>query len=326
MATTLKDVAKESGVAVETVSRVLNNRGYISEKTRKKVYDAMEKIGYRPNLVARTLSKGRSDAIAVIVPHITHPYFAKVISEVERVAEEKHYQVFLYNSSGDPDKEQNVLAFCENSLIAGVLLFSHNVKPEQLKKINIPIVTIERFIEGGTSSVLCDNYKGGALAAECLIRSGAKNLLMLGGVWHKKMPADIREDGFLDVCRKVGVTGNVLSSTPEEYHTLEYHESIKKALMEFPKTDGIFCSSDLIAAQALQTARELGKRVPEDLRIVGFDDTELSLLTTPRITTIHQPVSEMAKLGLKMIIDANEGKTVPEKNILDVTLVERETT
>lgn len=326
MATTLKDVAKESGVAVETVSRVLNNRGYISEKTRKKVYDAMEKIGYRPNLVARTLSKGRADAIAVIVPHITHPYFAKVISEIEQAAEEHHYQVFLYNSSGDPEKEQSVLAFCENSLIAGVLLFSQNVKPEQLKKFDIPIVTIERYIEGGTSSVLCDNYRGGALAAECLVKSGAKNLLMLGGVWQKKMPADIREDGFLDICRKSGVTGRVLSSNPEEYRTLEYHESIQKALADFPETDGIFCSSDLIAAQVIQIARNLGKRVPEELRIVGFDDTDLSTLTTPRITTIHQPVREMARLGLKMIMDANEGKNVPEKNILDVTLVERETT
>lgn len=326
MATTLKDVAKEAGLAVETVSRVLNNRGYISEKTRKKVYDSMEKLGYRPNMVARTLSKGRSDAIAVIVPNMVHPYFSQMLGEIESYASGKQFQVYVSSSSGDPQKEKNLLELCENSLVAGVLIFSNQVKPETLKRFDLPIITIERFIEGGTGCVLCDNYKGGKLAAEELISKGCRNLVMLGSVRLRKMPADIREDGFMDVCRKKGVNARVLNSNPEEFKDMEYHESILKTLTEFPETDGIFCSSDLIAAQALQVAAKLGRRVPEDLKIIGFDDTALSRLTTPQITTIHQPISEMAKLAFDMIIDTIEKREVQERNVLDVKLVARGTT
>ena len=107
---------------------------------------------------------------------------------------------------------------------------------------------------------------------------------------------------------------------------MEYHESILKALTDFPETDGIFCSSDLIAAQALQVAAKLGRRVPEDLKIIGFDDTAISRLTTPQITTIHQPISEMAKLAFDMIIDTIEKREVKERNVLDVKLVARGTT
>lgn len=326
MATTLKDVAKEAGLAVETVSRVLNNRGYISEKTKKKVYDAMQKIGYRPNIVARTLSKGRSDAIAVIVPHMVHPYFSQMLSEIESYAAEKQYQVFVNNSTGDPQKEKSVLELCENSLVAGVLIFSQQVKPETLKKFNLPIITIERFIEGGTGCVLCDNYRGGQIAAEELISKGCKNLLMLGSVWQSKMPADVREDGFMDVCRKSGVNAKVLTSDSQEYKEMEYHGSIIKALKEFPETDGVFCSSDLIAAQVIQAAATMGKRVPEDIKIIGFDDTELAKLTTPPLTTIHQPIREMARLAIDMILDTMENKEVQERNVLDVQLMVRGTT
>lgn len=326
MATTLKDVAKEAGLAVETVSRVLNNRGYISEKTRKKVYEAMDKIGYKPNMVARTLSKGRSDAISVIIPHMIHPYFSQMLSEIERYASEKQFQVYVNNSTGDIDKETNILELCENSLVAGVLIFSRRVKPEILKKFNLPIITIERFIEGGTGCVLCDNYKGGQLAADELINKGCKNLIMLGSVWQSKMPADVREDGFMDVCRKRGVNAKVLSSNPEEYKEMEYHDSITKALTEFPETDGIFCSSDLIAAQVIQVAAKLGKRIPEDLKVIGFDDTELAKLTTPQLTTIHQPIKEMARLALDLIFDTLDHKEINERNVLDVKLVVRGTT
>ena len=326
MATTLKDVAKEAGLAVETVSRVLNNRGYISEKTKKKVYDAMQKIGYRPNIVARTLSKGRSDAIAVIVPHMIHPYFSQMLSEIESYAAEKQYQVFVNKSTGDPQKEKSVLELCENSLVAGVLIFSQQVRPETLKKFNLPIITIERFIEGGTGCVLCDNYRGGQIAAEELISKGCENLLMLGSVWQSKMPADVREDGFMDVCRKKGVNAKVLTSDSQEYKEMEYHESIIKALKEFPETDGVFCSSDLIAAQVLQAAAVMGKRVPEDIKIIGFDDTELAKLTTPPLTTVHQPIREMARLAIDMILNTMENKEVQERNVLDVQLVVRGTT
>ncbi len=326
MATTLKDVAREADVAVETVSRVLNNRGYISDKTRKKVNDAMAKLDYRPNSVARTLSKGRADAIGVILPHIVHPYFAQMLSEIEKVAASNGLSVFLSNTDGNLEKERQILSLCERSQLAGVLLFSSNIRPEQLKAVNIPVVTIERFIEGGTSCVLCDNYAGGSIAAEHLINKGCRHLLVLGSVDRTSMPADEREYGFRDVCATNGIDVKIIHNRIEAYRSMEYHEYIEKALIDNPETDGLFCSSDIIAAQAVQICRKMGLDVPGRIKIVGFDDTMIARSTAPSITSVHQPTKEMAELGVDMILRANNGQVVPEKNILKVTLTERETT
>ncbi len=326
MATTLKDVARESGVAVETVSRVLNNRGYISERTRKKVYDAMESIGYRPNLVARTLSKGRADIIAVIVPHIIHPYFTSMIDEIEHVAAAEDYQLLVYSSGGDALKEKKVLEACENNLVAGALIFSYNVNPSQMLEYHIPIVAIERYVEGGTSCVLCDNYQGGSLAAEHLISKGCRNLLMVGNVENHIMPANEREDGFLDACHKAKVSGIIYKTSIPEYQTMEYHACLERMFQDNPEADGIFCCSDMIAAQAIQVCRKIGYDVPGRMKIVGFDDTVIASVTTPTITTIRQPIKEMARMAVDMILKYNNKEKVPEKNIMNVELVERETT
>ncbi len=326
MATTLKDVAREANVAVETVSRVINNRGYISEKTRKKVNDAMTKLEYHPNFVARTLSKGRADAIGVVMPHIVHPYFSQMLNEIEKVAAKKGLSVFLSNSAGINEKEKQILAMCDNSQLAGVLLFSSNIRPDQIKRVNIPVVTIERFIEGGTSCVLCDNYAGGTIAAEHLIEKGCRHLLMLGSVDDTAMPADERELGFRDVCTKHNIDVKIIRNKMESYRNMEYHEYIEKTLTDNPETDGIFCSSDIIAAQVIQVCRKIGIDVPGRIKIIGFDDTMIARNTAPAITSIRQPMTEMAELGVDMILRANDGSVVPEKNILKVSLVERETT
>ena len=124
---TIKDVAAETGLTVSTVSRVLNNRGYISDKTRKKVYDAMNKLNYTPNEVARSLSKKTNNTIGVIVPHIRHPYFSELISNLEMAAYEKNYKIFIFNSREKQEKENEYLEMCYSNLVAGVIMCSGSV-------------------------------------------------------------------------------------------------------------------------------------------------------------------------------------------------------
>ena len=338
---TLKDVARETGLTVTTVSRVLNNRGYISEETREKVYEAMKKLNYRPNEVARSLSKKSTNTIGVIVPHIRHPYFSELISNLENEASKRGYKMILCNSQEKENKEREYLEMCTSNRVAGIVLCSAGVAVEEFQGSNIPLITIERYMENGTASVECDNRQGGKLAAEHLIACGCKNLLHISGVYETAMPADDRALGFIEVCEKAGVSHWEVATNTYQYNNLEYHDFLEEVLKENyhvdntaendencgkSRIDGIFASSDLIAAQVLQVCSKLGIRVPEDIKLVGFDDVNISSLTTPRITTIHQPIKEIAELTLELLINAQDGKTVAKRSLLPVSLVKREST
>ena len=338
---TLKDVARETGLTVTTVSRVLNNRGYISEETREKVYEAMKKLNYRPNEVARSLSKKSTNTIGVIVPHIRHPYFSELISNLENEASKRGYKMILCNSQEKENKEREYLEMCTSNRVAGIVLCSAGVAVEEFQGSNIPLITIERYMENGTASVECDNRQGGKLAAEHLIACGCKNLLHICGVYETAMPADDRALGFIEVCEKAGVSHWEVATNTYQYNNLEYHDFLEEVLKENyhvdnmvendvncgkSRIDGIFASSDLIAAQVLQVCSKLGIRVPEDIKLVGFDDVNISSLTTPRITTIHQPIKEIAELTLELLINAQDGKTVAKRSLLPVSLVKREST
>lgn len=323
---TLKDVAKETGLTVSTVSRVLNNRGYISEATRQKVYDAMKKLNYRPNEVARSLSKQTTNTIGVIVPHIRHPYFAELISNIENQAYRYGLKILLFNSQEKNEREWEYMEMCTSNRVAGIILCSGTVGVEKFTGLNIPLITIERYLENGTAAVECDNLQGGRLAAKHLIECGCKNLIHISGVHETAMPADDRATGFREVCTQYGVNYQVADTSAFDYNHLEYHKILEKLLTENPDTDGIFASSDLIAAQLLQVCHRLKKDVPGQLKIVGFDDVNIASLTTPPITTIHQPIREMAKMAVELLVSASKGELVPNRTTLPVSLVVREST
>lgn len=323
---TLKDVAKETGLTVTTVSRVLNNRGYISEDTRNKVYEAMKKLNYRPNEVARSLSKQTTNTIGVIVPHIRHPYFGEMISNLENAASKKGYKIILCNSQGKDAKAREYMEMCTSNRVAGIILCSATVAVEEFSGSNIPLITIERYLEDGTASVECDNHQGGKLAAKHLIHQGCKNLLHISGVHETAMPADDRAKGFREICEEYGVMHKEIATNSYQYNNLEYHDFLEEVISENRNVDGIFASSDLIAAQVLQVCNKIGITVPQEVKLVGFDDVNIASLCTPRITTIHQPVKEMAEMAIETLIQANEGKTVPKRSMLPVRLVEREST
>ncbi|MEZ3447780.1 MAG: LacI family DNA-binding transcriptional regulator [Lachnospiraceae bacterium] len=323
---TLKDVAKEAGLTVGTVSRVLNNRGYISDDARAKVYGAMKKLNYRPNEVARSLQGKSTNTIGLIVPHIRHPYFAEMISNIENQAYKKGYRILLCNSQSIEEKEREYIDICTGNRVAGIILCSGTVSVEVFDGIHVPVITMERYLDNGTAAVECDNRQGGALAAEKLISSGCRHLLHVGNINNITMPADQRTEGFREVCEKKGVAFAEVFTEKAQYHNMKYDMMIESALLEHPETDGLFLNSDVIAAQALQVCRKLGQPVPEQMKIIGFDDVNIATLTTPQLTTIHQPVREMAEIAVNLLHDAVGGKVVPKRTVLPVYLVERETT
>lgn len=323
---TIVDVARLAGVTPTTVSRVINNRGYISEKTKKRVQEAMDELGYQPNEIARSLTKQKSNTIGVIVPHISHPYFAKLISNLENEAAKKDYKIILCNSKEKAEKEKQYLDMCKSNRVAGIIICSGNVESNKINTGGIPVVLLEKNFEEGKLGIQCDNYQGGKLATEHLIECGCKKILHLSGVIDEEMPADNREKAFIDVCSKNEIEYFIKKYDIDTYNQMNYYDYIKAALNEIEGVDGIFASSYLIAAQVIQVCNEIKIRIPEDIKLVGFDDVDISQLTTPRITTVHQPIKEMARLSIGLIDAKYNNIEVNEKTILSIKLIIREST
>ena len=323
---TLKDVARETELTVSTVSRVLNNRGYISEETRNKVYAAMKKLNYQPNELSRSLSKQTTNTMGVIVPLLDHPYFSKLINHLESAAYEYHYKLLLFISKDKDEKETEYLEMCKSNRVAGIILCSGTIGTEKFEEISVPLITFERNLEHGTASVECDNRQGGRIAAAHLAECGCKNVIYMSGIKGMSMPADLRGEGFAEICRKKGIQNTEIKTDSKLYETLDYREYIEQVLVDHPLTDGIFASSDVIAAQVIQVCSKRGIKIPEQLKLIGFDDVNIASLTTPSITTIKQPIKEMAHMAISLIAASNNNQIVASRTMLPVMLVKRETT
>ena len=196
---TLKDVAKASGLTVGTVSRVLNNRGYISDKTREKVYQVMKELNYQPNEMARSLSKQKNNTIGIILPQIEHPYFAKVLGRLEKEASKRGYRTTVFVSKNKEEREEECIEMCKSARVAGVVLCSGCFGTEKFTGLDFPLITLERSIDQATSGIECDNYQGGVVATELLIEKGCKKLMYIGGRSAGDsiaMPGDYSEVGF----------------------------------------------------------------------------------------------------------------------------------
>jgi len=323
---TLKDVADKAGVTVTTVSRVLNNRGYIGEATREKVYRVMKELNYQPNELARSLSKKRTNIIGIIVPSVMHPFFSEVVNYLEAYGSEAGYKIMLCNSNHQKDKEIEYIDMLRSNKVSGIILCSRTEDIGKVLPDNLPVVTFERMISSKVSSVSCDNYMGGELATRHLIAKGCRNLLHISGIRNMKMPADDRRDAFVRVCEEEGIPYKIFYTEEAQFHSMNYEEYLDKILRENKGVDGVFTSSDVIAAEVIHVCWANGIRVPEDIKVVGFDDIHLASLTTPKITTIRQPIEQMCSYAVDTLIRQVDKGFLPSKTVLSVTLVEREST
>ncbi len=323
---TIKDVAKEAGLAVSTVSRILNNRGYISEEAKARVHKAMEDLDYQPNELARSLHRNTSNLIGLIVPHIRHPYFSEVISYIEDQAYKKGYRILLCNSQRIGEREQNYIDICRRNRVAGIIMCTGMYSITEFRDLGVPVIAWERFIDPDVASVECDNVYGGMLAARHLIGKGCRHILHFGTVSLMQMPGDFRYAGFKKVCEEEGIEYHEeLTSPAPDYH-LDRTMDIVEILKKYPTADGVFANNDILAAQTIKACRFCGIAVPDRMKIVGYDDAFISRLTSPSITTVRQPVARMAEHAVNTLDLAIRKEPFSRKMVFPVTLVEREST
>ncbi|WP_019914817.1 LacI family DNA-binding transcriptional regulator [Paenibacillus sp. HW567] len=323
---TIKDVALKAGVSATTVSRVLNNRGYLSEELKKKVYSAMDELNYRPNELARSLSRSRSNIIGLIIPHVSLPFFSELTSHIEEHAYRNGYKLLLCNSQQDKHKELEYIDMLRSSRVDGIIMGSHTLEVESYRQMSLPLVTFDRQISPEIPYVCSDNYAGGRLATTLLIEKGCRKLAHIGGHPGLNILSHRRYEAFADTAREHGVWHTSLHTDHNSFDAGAYERLLRQLFREHPEVDGIFAGSDIIAAYALKACRENGRRVPQDVRIVGYDGIAVRSLFHPSISTIRQPMEEMGRLAVDLIIKQVEGGTVSTVNILPVELEEGSTT
>ncbi len=321
---TINDIAKIVGVNVATVSRVLNNRGYISENLKSRVYAAMEELNYQPNEIARSLSRKKSNVIGLIIPTISHPFFSAITEYIEYYAYKEGYKILLCISQLDAVKESNYISLLKASQVDSIIMASQTIDIANFD-IHLPMVTFERKI--GTIPYVCsDNYNGGMLATRLLIDKGCKNLAYIGGNLKLDMLSNARYKAFKDLCEENKIWNVSAQTEINGFNNDEYTKIISELFNDHTNIDGIFCSSDVIAAYVAKICINLKKRVPEDVRIIGYDGVDLGEIFTPAITTIRQSIKEMAEMLIELSIKQIAKKPVPDKVIFPVTLIERDTT
>ncbi len=268
----IKDVATLAGVSATTVSRVLNDRGYISEETRNKVYQAMEDLHYFPNDVARSLFRKSTKFIGLIFPTTSHPFFGELILNIERFCSTLGYKVLLCNSLNDEEKESKYLEMLQRNQVDGIIVGTHNQGTLDYGKFRFPVVAIDRYLSDTIPVVSSDNYQGGKLAAEHLLESGCKKIIHICGPQHLKTPANQRTNAFKDVIKNQGVEP-VIYELPVNFQQPSTIRMIHKIFNEHQDVDGIFASDDLIAASVLSEAFRYSKKIPDDLKVIGYDGT-----------------------------------------------------
>lgn len=317
----IKDVAKIAGVSPTTVSRVLNNRGYISEETRKKVYKAMKTIDYTPNEIARALLNNRTYLIGVIVPAITSPFHGQIVQYVEQFLAKENYKTLLCNSRNRPDIEKEYVNMLRRNQVDGIIVGTHNEDISEYEAAKFPVVAIDRYIAEDVATVSCDNYKAGQIATERLIAKGCRHILCIRGNSRLKMPGNNRTRAYLDTIEHYHYESMVL-----EVPFVKTFEEKKKAISDMleahPEVDGVFAGDDTIAVLVLNLAKEKGIRIPQDLKVIGIDGAEQTLNMVPELTTVQQPIEAIAKVAVQTLIDLIDGKEVESHTNLPVRLIE----
>ena len=325
----IKEIAELSGVSVATVSRVLNENGRYSEETRDKVLRIVKELNYKTNMVAKSLRTNKSNCIGIIVPDITNEFFASLVLSIEEYCSPRGYSVFVCNTNEEEDKERKYIDDLESKGIDGLIYISGKTEvPVNLTRNKIPVVCIDRkpALKDNIIFIESDNYKGGYLATEELIKKGCKNILILRD-YRVLSTSQKRYEGYVAALHdyNLKLDGNNVFNIKVNFNAA--YECILKLISRKVEFDGVFACTDWLAMGATVALKEHNISVPDMVKVVGFDDISISKYSYPSITTIHQYKDQMGEVAAKNLLGLINNEKVDIDNvIIPVKLVVRETT
>lgn len=322
--TSIKDVAREAGVSISTVSNALNNSRYVKKETKEKILEITKNLNYTPNIIARGLKTRSTRTVAVIVPDISNQFFAQVIKGVEEVARQRKYNVLLTCTYYDVLEEKKSIEILRQQFVDGFLFISGYDSFAHIKELNddkVPVVVADRELkEKKIPSVLIENFRAMRDTVNYLHRLGHKRIGYISYTYDNQTTVEKRFKGY---CR--GLKDNKLVFDPDIVVISEAlrlnelqgsREAIKKILNCKDIPSVIINASDFIAVGVIRALKELKIKIPEEISVVGFDNILMSLYTDPLLTTIKQPKKQMGDTAMNLLLDIIKHKKVKEKNII----------
>ena len=318
----MSDVAREAGVALGTVSKVINGQR-VGESYRLKVEAAVRKLNYQVNNSARSLKTDRTNTIAFIVPNTVIPYFALLTHHINMALERRNYKMLLCFTEYDREREQDFIQMVRQNRADGVIALTYN--PHLEIPEDIPFVTIDRFFSVSVPCVAADNFAGGRMAAHERAKRGCRHVAFIRYGSRLTTEPSKRKDGFISGCMELGLPYECLlldDGTP-----ISAVEGFLRANMEGDRLvfDGLFCGTDTVAYQVIRILQTMGLRVPEDVQVIGFDGIRMFGDLNYICSTIVQPVADIAEACVSMVLSP-DFKGLPSLICLPVTFADGGTT
>lgn len=326
---TIRDVAIHAGVSISTVSHVINHTRFVDPETEERVRTSIQQLGYRPNSLARSLRRGTTNTIALIVPDISNPFFADLARAIEAAGFAEGYNVILCNSAGSAEKEEMYIRMLLSKQMDGFILVSSSSSPERIRilvEAEVPMVVLDRELGDHfpVDKILTDNEQGGYLAGQYFIQLGHRHIGCILG------PADIilSADRLAGFRRALSEAGVELPDEAIAFGDFQY-EGGQTAMAELLKRGhpltAVFAANDLMAIGAIHSLHNAHLRVPQDISIIGFDNVLLSAIVSPSLTTIAQPIEEIGQQTISVLLKRIKQQThAPTRILLPTVLIERE--
>jgi DNA-binding LacI/PurR family transcriptional regulator len=307
---TIKDIARQAGVAPSVVSRALNNKYGVKEETKELIQKIAREMDYYPNTAARSLVTRKTGTIGVVMADISEPYYSQIIKGMEFVASQTGYTLLFSNSYECVERNRVLQKMIYAERVDGLVIVGSNIQEKNfvmtLLEQEIPFVLIERnFSEPRVNCIWVDNTEGAYLVTKYLIEKGHRKIAHIAGNFYYQVALD-RIEGYKKALTEAGIGFSEELISPGNYINIDAYNAMRELLRH--QCTAVFAASDTMAYSALQAINEAGLSVPGDIAVVGFDDLEFSALTNPPLTTVHQPRYEMGQRSLEILIANLQGE------------------
>lgn len=329
-APTISQVAKEAGISVATVSRVINQKGAVTPETARKVQEAIERLGYQPNVWGRNLRRGESRVVLVLVPNVSNPFYAPIISGAEDRLSKDGYSILLCMTNADANRRAFYLEFLKDGRADGAILMEPATDDAHVARLarEYPLVQCCEYCDNQeVSHVSVDNFTAAYEVVKALADLGHTRIGFVGAD-NDFISTTFRQKGYQEGLRSLGIpvreADQLLASG--DYSFASGVECARRLLDREDRPTALFCVSDVLALGAIQAAREMGISVPGELSVVGFDDVEYASMGYPRLTTVRQPCYELGSTAGELLVEHIRGGAAARAVFLDHQIIVRDST
>ncbi len=322
----INDVAKKAGVAKSTVSLVCNNSGYVSTKTRNKVEKAMKELNYIPNQIAKNLSQNRSNIIGIVMPDIMHPFFSTFIKYAEKNLHDYGYMTMVCSTISKESIEQEYLNMLNRKVMDGIIVGTHTLDVERYKEVKYPIVSIDRYISQNIPLITSNHIQSAQLTSDVIISNGCKNVVQFTGSGKVMLAANDYALYCKEILEQNNININFINVGFNTFDLDGYKRAAKLLFEQFDNVDAVI-GVDMVILSVMKLAIEKGYKIPKDLKLVAHDGTYVTQMGAYNISSIVQPIDEIAKNAVKTIINMINGKgKVENLKVLDTSFRKGNTT